>query len=314
MARQARLDYEGAFQHIMSRGFKKEKLFHDEQDYKYYIDGIEFYKKNGYKILAYCLMPNHVHLLIKTGQVRLQHILKLLNNRYAQYKARKRGLPGPIFQGRPKSILIESAAQLKIVGHYILNNPVKAGLCKRAEEYPWCSYNLIGNSAAPDWFDDSIILAEFSNVRKDAITMYKNYINIQSPGNNSDYPLKLFRGNVAGSKEFYESILLKFKKDNRKQKSPIQESRIIDINNIIDAKLKNAGITIEDIRTCKSHKVIGLKKELAYLLKELGHKESAEVRQYLGISESALSRYVLQIKKKIIAGDLKLSDLLKVIK
>ena len=77
MVRQARIDFPGAIHHIMSRGFKRELLFEDSEDYKYYISCIEKFKGYGYKILEFTLMPNHTHLLLQTGEVKLQKILKL---------------------------------------------------------------------------------------------------------------------------------------------------------------------------------------------------------------------------------------------
>ena len=93
MARQPRFDYAGAYHHIMSRGFKRERIFDDAEDYEFYLDCLEYYKNYDYKVLEYSLMPNHTHIEMHTGEVRLQKILKSINTRYAIYKVRKRGLP-----------------------------------------------------------------------------------------------------------------------------------------------------------------------------------------------------------------------------
>ncbi len=296
MPRQARFDYESAFHHIMSRGFKREKIFDDEKDYKYYLDCLDYFKNYGYKVFEYCLMPNHTHIAMQTFKVRLQDILRSINTRYALYRSRRRRLPGPIFQGRPKSILIENTEQLKIVGRYILRNPKRAGLCKRLAGYKWSSYGLIGANDTPDWHDNSLILNEFSEEREEAINLYKKYIEKPQKVDERDYPLDVFGGIVAGSKEFYEKIIKKFGKD-RRRKITHNIPRKIDYERIIKEISIEEGIRFEDLLWRHDKKAIEIKQKIAYILKEMCHKKTAEIKKYLKISQPTLSRYVIEVKK-----------------
>lgn len=297
MTRQARIDYPGAYHHIMKRGFKRELLFEEAEDYEYYLASLDRFKNYEFIVLEYCLMPNHIHLLIKTGpKVRVQKILKSVNTRYALYKSRKRGLPGPIFQGRPKSILVTDEGYLKILGRYILRNPVKAGITVRLSSYKWSSYNLMAKFKTPDWYDNSEITGIFSSDNHEGIKLYKEFIRKPLKEDEKEYPLELFSGIAAGSKEIYENILKLVKKDKRgKQKIYIRK---IDWQKRIKHILAKEKLTIDDIKNNKK-KSIKLKQKISYIMKEIYHLDTQYIISYLSISQQTLSRYINQICEKI---------------
>ena len=310
MPRQASIDYYGAYHHIMSRGFKRELLFDDKEDYIYYLECLDEFIDYGYKILEYSLMPNHIHLLLKTKDIRLQKILKSINTRYAMYKVRKRGLPGPIFQGRPKSILITGKAHLQVVARYIIRNPLKAGITKRLGEYRWSSYKYLNKIKIPDWYDNGEILKEFSKNRYEAIRMYKKYIRKPLKTDDKEYPLEIYSGIAAGSKVIYEKIIKMIGKEKRDYaRKQLKES---DSQKIIRNILKKNKMKLSDIIGNKKNSSIEIRSQIAYIMKEIFHKERYEVKEYLEISDSALSRYIKRVATQIRDGDIKHKDLLNV--
>jgi len=259
MSRQARNSYPNCYYHIMSRGFKRELLFDDDDDYKYYIDCLEKYKNYNYKIIEYSLMPNHTHILLKTGDIPLQKILKSINTRYAIYKSRKRGLPGPIFQGRPKSILIIGEKHLKTVARYILRNPLKAKLIQNIKSYKWCSYKYLTNFVSPEWYDNKIIINSFNKNKKEAIKLYKEFILSKIKEDELDYPLECFSGIDAGTKVLYEKFLKKSFYNKRINKKTY--TRKIKWNKRIEKIIFKYGNTIEKLILDQTKKTQSKQKE-----------------------------------------------------
>ncbi|MDO5141319.1 MAG: transposase [Eubacteriales bacterium] len=142
MSRQARIQSE--YQHIIVRGIGKQLLFEDDEDRLYYISLLRrFCADTGLAIHAYCLMENHVHLLVRDTVGVSATFMKKLGISYAMYFNRKYERSGHLFQDRYKSEIISDDAYYLTVFRYILNNPEKAGICA-AESYRWSSYSEYG--------------------------------------------------------------------------------------------------------------------------------------------------------------------------
>ena len=134
----------GEYLHIIARGIGKQILFEDQSDNERYLSNLKkFSESEGITILAYCLMENHVHLLIRDAQGSVSSFMKKMGISYALYYNKKYDRTGHLFQDRYKSENIINDAHLLSAFRYILNNPVKAGLCGAAE-YRWSSYNEYG--------------------------------------------------------------------------------------------------------------------------------------------------------------------------
>lgn len=142
MSRQARENSE--YLHLIVRGVGKQILFEDDSDYEKYLSLLDKYaKETGIIILAYCLMGNHVHLLVRDTEAAVSMFMKRLGVSYAQYFNRKYERTGHVFQDRYKSDCVANDAYLLSVFRYILNNPQNAGICS-AQKYPWSSYHEYG--------------------------------------------------------------------------------------------------------------------------------------------------------------------------
>lgn len=144
MPRQARQT--GEYLHIIVRGNGKQILFEDDADRKKYLSLLQKYSaETGIIILAYCLMDNHVHLLIRDAAGAASVFMKKTGVSYVLYYNTKYERTGHLFQDRYKSEVIDSDAYLLAVYRYILNNPAKAGICA-AEKYLWSSYREYGKT------------------------------------------------------------------------------------------------------------------------------------------------------------------------
>lgn len=135
------------FYHIMLRRNNKQQVFFDEEDYqKFYSLLVQYKTPCGYKCHAWCLMPNHVHLLFEIHDnmpgIAMRHIV----TGYVVWYNRKYDRGGHLFEGRYKSEPIESVEYFLKAFRYINMNPVKGGICQKPEDYRFSSYNTYFNS------------------------------------------------------------------------------------------------------------------------------------------------------------------------
>ena len=140
MSRQARKKSESGIYHIMLRGINRQQIFEDEEDRQKFLDILENYKDLcSYTIYAYCLMGNHIHLLLKQGKEDLALVFKRIAGSYVYWYNWKYHRCGHLFQDRYKSEPVEDDGYFQTVLRYIHQNPVKAKICKQAEEYQYSS-------------------------------------------------------------------------------------------------------------------------------------------------------------------------------
>ncbi len=141
MSRPLRIEFPGAWYHVMNRGRRSETIFSEKADYSEFLDLLmeisEIWNAN---IAAYCLMPNHYHVLLQTPEGNISRCMRHINGLYTQRYNRRHGFDGQLFRGRYKSILVCNDSHLLQLVRYIHKNPVKAGMVKEMGEYEWSSY------------------------------------------------------------------------------------------------------------------------------------------------------------------------------
>ena len=131
MARQPRIQSPTGYYHVMTRGINREAIFKNNKDRIKYLYCIKDAKqKFNLKVICYCLMLNHTHLVLYDENFVLSNFMKSLNSKYAEYFNNKYDRIGSLFQGRFKDESIKSQHQLLAAYRYVLNNPIKAGICK----------------------------------------------------------------------------------------------------------------------------------------------------------------------------------------
>ena len=176
MPRTARILLDNSYYHIITRGIDRRKLFYDNQDYEYRLKVIKRYlDKFPLKITNYCLMPNHIHLLVYLGDSSyLSKFMQATLQVYAAYFRFKYNTVGFIFQNRYKSPLIQNETYLLECARYIERNPLRAGLTKNLSDYPWSSFHLYADNT-PDKIIN-LINPLFTELEKDRQECAKKYI------------------------------------------------------------------------------------------------------------------------------------------
>jgi len=141
MPRIARIVGVGYPHHIIGRGNNRERVFMDSMDYETYLFFLSKYsEEKEAAVLAYCLMPNHIHLLVRPSKVEsLAKMMQAITLCYSKYFNGKNGRTGRLWECRYHSTIIDGDSYLWTVSKYIENNPVRAGMVKRPKDYPYSS-------------------------------------------------------------------------------------------------------------------------------------------------------------------------------
>ena len=178
MARPLRIQFEGAVYHVTSRGNAGNPIFISDDDRVLFFKILgETVERFGWICHAYCLMPNHFHLLIETPQANLSRGMRYLNGVYTQAFNRSRKRGGHIFQGRFKAVLVEKESHLLEVARYIVLNPVRAQLAAHPRMWKWSSYRATsGESSPPAFLTVDWLLQQFDGRRERAIRAYRRFV------------------------------------------------------------------------------------------------------------------------------------------
>jgi REP element-mobilizing transposase RayT len=168
----------GAYFHIYNRGNRKEDIFLEESDFRFFILRLRQYlfpdlkdkarlnllPKDSFSLICYCLMPNHFHLILRqNSDIPTSKLLLRVCTSYSRYFNKKYDKVGHIFQDQFKQLMIGNDNYLKWLSCYIHQNPKVAGIVKSLEHYRWSSYNNFIGKEVSNICDKEIILSYFKN-------------------------------------------------------------------------------------------------------------------------------------------------------
>jgi putative transposase len=168
---------------VTSRGNRRQALFLVERDAGAYLDLLDYITPRvGWTCISYCLMPNHVHLLVDAIQEQLSTAMRYVNGVYAQRFNREHGFRGHLLQGRFKAKTIADEGHLAEAVRYIVMNPVRAGLCERPEQWAWSSYRAhLGLSSPRRFLDVERVLRLFDRDEVKAREGLARYVELALP-------------------------------------------------------------------------------------------------------------------------------------
>jgi putative transposase len=159
MARKPRIEFAGAVHHVWARGNDRRVIFRDDRDRRIYLRLLEAVVRwKRWSCLAYCLMDNHVHLLVETTHPNLGSGMQSVHGRYGRIFNDRHGSSGHVFQGRFGSNLIRSDTQLWHTAAYVVRNPVEARRCRHPADWPWSSFAATVGPLRPPWLDVEALL------------------------------------------------------------------------------------------------------------------------------------------------------------
>lgn len=189
MARKPRVEYAGAFYHVICRGNQRQIIFRCDADRKHYLERLEQYRERyGFVVYAYVLMSNHTHMLIETGRVPLSKVMQGLQLRYTGYYNRKYKKVGHLFQGRYKAILCDRDAYLLELVRYLHLNPGRMRPPTDPWRYQWSSHGAYLGRSGVVQVATSTVLGELANSVGQAKRAYLRFMaEGRGSGHQSEY-------------------------------------------------------------------------------------------------------------------------------
>jgi len=253
MPRQSRKISSSKIYHVMIRGNERKDIFHDNEDKTKFIE-ILFSKNNDnqYSIYAYCLLDNHVHLLINEEMDGISRIMKRINTSYAYYFNKKYNRVGHLFQDRFKSEAIEDGNYLLAAIRYIHNNPIKAKLVTNLSEYKWSSYNDYANTNLNNrgGIKKDFILGMFSINADNAVKMFLDFSNQESSEIFVDYQDDCINKKTIQNQEEGRIFVAKYLQERNANIIDRKEAHYLLVRNALITELKNqSNLSIRDIST-----------------------------------------------------------------
>jgi len=248
MPRKARIDAPGALHHIIIRGIEKKAIFLDDHDKDKFVERLrKILLDTSTPCFAWALMPNHAHLLLRTGFMPLATVMRRLLTGYAQQFNRRHNRHGPLFQNRYKSILCEENPYLLELVRYIHLNPLRAGIVKNLNDLKNHRYNghgiLMGNLSY-DWQDKNYVLKLFG---KKIGAARKSYLSFMADGISQGRRPELVGGGLIRSVGGWATL----KADLLKGLRIKGDERILGSSDFVIEALKEADEEFEQITSLK---------------------------------------------------------------
>jgi putative transposase len=287
MARKPRIEFKGAFYHVITRGNQRQKIFKDKDDFLKYLEILFNYKiRYKYFLYAYMLMNNHVHLLIEIQETPLSKILQGINQSYTTHFNRKYKTVGHLFQGRYKAILCDRDEYLLSLIKYIHLNPVRAKIVKTPAEYQWSSHHsYIKRTSGVNIVDTDQVLRMFSEDKQRARKFYSTFMGDGQIVRKEDI-YNTIGQRILGSEEFLERVMEKYNGELKEEKRE-REYTLYEIAKGIE---KVYGITLKQIRKkSKSENITLGRRLLSLVAKECGYK-GKEIGQYIRKDPAVITR------------------------
>lgn len=288
MARKARIEYEGAFYHVITRGNQRREIFKDEIDYGKYLEILSRYKSQyKFHLYSYVLMSNHVHLLLETKAIPLSKIQQGINQSYTMYFNKRYKTVGHLFQGRYKAILCDRDVYLLSLIKYIHFNPVRAKAVKQPEDYKWSSHLNYVERVKGSIVDIDQVLRIFSEDKTKARRLYRACI---ADGTNikKEDLYRTVDQRILGDERFVEEVTGKTE-GGIEQKRRRHEYSLEEISKKVEQIF---GITIRQLREkCKDRSISMGRKLMSFAAKEYGYK-GKEIAKYMRKDPVAITKYL----------------------
>ncbi len=287
MARKPRVEFDGALYHVIVRGNQRQKTFHDEHDRQSYLQRIEHYRQRyGFRLHAYVLMANHVHILIETKRVGLSKIMQGIQGSYTQIFNRRHGKVGHLFQGRYKAILCDRDAYLLELVRYIHLNPARLKVPENPWRYRWSSHGAYLGKPAAVKVDTEATLGQFGSTLGAARRGYQGFIE---------------DGFKQGHDEkYYETIDQRFLGEERflSKVAERSEAREVEIrgNKVSFARLLETIAQAHDVKSevllhvGRQRRWVAMRAQLVYLARQQCGLTTKELGRRLNRDPSMISR------------------------
>ena len=324
MPRQARLDAPGTLHHVIMRGIENGKIVDDQDDRENFVSRMgKLVSETETVIYAWALMPNHAHILLRSGPHGLSKYMRRFLTGYAITYNRRHGRYGHLFQNRYKSIVCDGDSYFRELVRYIHLNPLRAELVKdtvELERYPWCGHGVITGTIENSWQDRDYVLSWFGSKEGKAKRAYRKYIQegvaqgrrpelvggglvrtlggwsqVVSLRHNREDVLADER--ILGSGDFVERVIREADERLKRQFQAGQSRE--EVEQFIQGVCDREGINVKELRAGSRREHISrVRSRVAVELVENYGIPLAELARELGVSTSAISKILTRVHSK----------------
>jgi putative transposase len=302
MARAWRIEFEGAYYHVLSRGNEGRDIFYGDGDKELFLKTVgRMSERFQVDVFVFVLMSNHYHLLLRTNLANLSRAMQWLGVTYTRRFNNRHGRSGHLFQGRFKSIVVENEAYAIELSCYIHRNPVRAGMAKRLMNYKWSSYQAYAyRRKAPEWLNTDLILSSFSG--PDPRKAYREKVKRYAKEERSLLE-DLRHGLLLGSAGFVDKIKSRYVSE-KPHREVSQQRGMVGRMDVEDYLRKASALLGRDLnRFREAGRLYGEEKEdrdiLVYLLWQRGTFTNEEIGRFFGVGYSAVSHIVRRTKGRV---------------
>jgi len=289
MARKPRLYFPGAVYHVILRGNAGQDIFFRDKDrlrFCFFIE--EGRERFNYLIHAFCLMRNHVHLVLQVGEISISRILQNLSQRYTVWVNRQKGRTGHLFQGRYKAILIDADRYLLALVRYIHLNPIRAGIARVPEDYHWSSHKAyLGREQLP-WLTTSTVLSQLSTKPSVARRRFQDFVleGIKE-GRREDLYKGVVDARILGDESFTDEVLITTRQTVGRRST---------LDEVLKAVSEIYSVQVEEILALgKQRRASEARAVVCWFVREASHLSLTELSRRTNREISSLSQLAIRL-------------------
>ncbi len=281
MARPVRIEYPGAVYHVICRGNNRQAVFRDDQDRKKYLERLSLYcEQKGVDLLCYCLLTNHVHLLLETPRGNLSKMMQAFQTSYTVFFNKRHGRTGHVFEQRYKALLVDKDNYLLEVSRYIHLNPVVMGIVERPEDYRWSSYGAyLRGKGEIHSLKFRTVLDYFDGGRRRQMAQYREFVGAGSVRKGKHAGLPVLKQVFIGDEDFVEEA-------RKKAVNLSILERSYPLKRMVSAVCKVCSVAEEEIRRPTRNEGVQRARELlCYVSRRHSDVGLRDLARFLGVKE-----------------------------
>lgn len=287
MARKPRVEFDGAFYHVIVRGNQRQRTFRDDRDRLTYLERLEHYRQRyGFHLYAYVLMSNHVHLLLQTSKVSLSKIMQGIQFSYTQAYNRRHRKVGHLFQGRYQAILCDRDAYLLELVRYIHLNPGRLKIPISPWRYRWSSHGAYLGKPSVIKVDTEEVLSQFGLRPAVARRGYRSFIDEGMKQGHEEKYYETIDQRFLGEEDFISKVAKR-----REAKEVEIRGKKVGFARLLRAVSEEHGV--EDrvlLQAGRQRQWVGVRAQLVYLARRWCGLTAKELGQRLHRDPSMISR------------------------
>ncbi len=305
MARPLRIEYPGAWYHVMNRVAGRGLVFKERWTADIFLRMLQdIDQRFDVECHAYCLMGNHYHLLLRTPEGNLGRAMRHFSGVFTQHYNRHLNRDGPLFRGRYKPILVDADSYLLAVSRYIHRNPLEAGIVRKLDAYAGSSYPAyVGRVAPPTWLKTDFVLGVLGS-RK---SQYRQFVEQPGLDEVSEFFRQEYQGPILGSAEFIKRAIRGYR-PNREQ--PRRRGHgLPGVGGILDAVSREFGVSPAELKhTSRGRGQRNIPRAVAmYLCQTSAQKKLEEIATQFNVSHYATVSVTIRRLKDDLETDVRLA-------